>query len=233
MRALNRGRSSLACWANCALVGASFGVAAFACQSPDSRSRRSEMCDLSGETSVTSEGATCVDAGAERADGGGTRTRTSIVDSTAWVVLSRPDDPFPDRPDPLADPPRSVVCDARSTTPEFLADEPVFSVDTGGCNYVTARQSILSDVEAGDKLVVRVWHFALTASASAVAHVAVRLGDRVLLDTMVPIASDAGLIRVEHVAEESFPLGSNVYFHLHNHGQNSWSLVEISTGPDL
>jgi hypothetical protein len=76
-----------------------------------------------------------------------------------------------------------------------------------------------------------VWHFALHAGESAMAHVAVRIGEQTLLDTTVPIPAAGGLLNIEEVAPESIPEGAPVYFHLHNHGDNSWSFVELSTGP--
>jgi hypothetical protein len=150
--------------------------------------------------------------------------RTSLVESSAWQVMSAADDPFADRPEDAA-------CPDGAYMPEFLSEEPVFSVDTGGCTYLTARQRSLRHVVAGEKLVLRVWHFALHAGESAMAHVAVRIDEKTLLDTTVPIPAAGGLLNVEEVAPESIPEGAAVYFHLHNHGDNSWSFVELSTGP--
>ena len=150
--------------------------------------------------------------------------RTSLVDSSAWQVMGATDDPFGDRPE-------DAWCPDGAYMPEFLAEEPVFSVDTGGCSYLTARQRSLRHVVAGETLVVRVWHFALQAGESAMAHVAVRIGEKTLLDTTVPIPAEGGLINIEEAAPESIPEGAPVYFHLHNHGDNSWSFVELSTGP--
>lgn len=114
---------------------------------------------------------------------------------------------------------------------ELLASEPVFSVDTGGCKYITARQPALRDVTQGETLIARVWHFALNADESAEAHVALRIGESTVLDQAVPIPSQGGLIAIEEVATRAFPAGTPVFFHLHNHGDNSWSLVELSAGP--
>jgi hypothetical protein len=150
--------------------------------------------------------------------------RTSLVDSTAWQVMPAAEDPFSDRPEDAA-------CPDDAYMPEWLAEESVFSVNTGGCTYLTARQPVLRHVAAGETLVLRVWHFALDAGESAQAHVAVRLGDATLLDTSVAIPSAGGLLRVAQVAPRPISEGTAVYFHLHNHGDNSWSFVELSTGP--
>ena len=183
-------------------------------------------CDREGERTLqapseTVSGNAAVDAGItlERAS-----ERTSLVASNAWRVMGAVDDPFDDRPE-------GASCPDGAYMAELLSETPVFSVDTGDCTYLTAEQRSLRHVVAGEKLVVRVWHFALHASESALAHVAVRVGERTLLDTTVPIPAAGGLINIEQAASESIPEGAPVYFHLHNHGDNSWSLVELSTGP--
>jgi hypothetical protein len=152
------------------------------------------------------------------------RARGPLVDWNAWELVSASEDPFDDRP---ADP----SCPTGAYMPEVLSGEDVFSVNTGACSYITARQPALRDVEQGESLVARVWHFALNASESATGHVSLRLGESTLLDETVPIPSPGGLLAIQQVADSAFPEGTPVYFHLHNHGDNSWSLVELSAGP--
>jgi hypothetical protein len=150
--------------------------------------------------------------------------RGPLIEPDAWEIVSAADDPFPDR---LPD----ASCPDGTHMPELLGAEPVFSVDTGDCTYITARQPALRDVVKGETLVARVWHFALYADEPAEAHVALRIGDTTVLDQTVPIPSEGGLIAVEDTAVSSFAAGTPIYFHLHNHGDNSWSLVELSAGP--
>lgn len=152
------------------------------------------------------------------------RPRGALVSSDRWEIVSADDDPFADR---LPD----ARCPAGAVMPELLGAEPVFSVDTGDCTYLTARQPALRDVARGETFVARVWHFALTAGEAGEAHVALRIGDSTVLDEMVPIPSAGGLIAVEEPATSTFEAGTPIYFHLHNHGDNSWSLVELSAGP--
>jgi hypothetical protein len=152
------------------------------------------------------------------------RARGPLIEPEAWEIVSAPEDPFADR---LED----ASCPDGAYMPELLANEPVFSVDTSGCRYMTARQPALRDVAEGETLVARVWHFALNAGESAEAHVALRVGESVVLDETVPIPSEGGLIVREEFAPQAFPAGTPVFFHLHNHGDNSWSLVELSAGP--
>jgi len=152
------------------------------------------------------------------------RTRGPLIEPDSWELLSADEDPFPDR---LPD----ANCPDGTHMPELLSGEPVFSVDTGLCSYLTARQPALRDVAKGETLVARVWHFALDANESVEAHVALRIADTTLLDQTVPIPSAGGLIAVEVTANSAFAAGTPIFFHLHNHGNNSWSLVELSAGP--
>jgi hypothetical protein len=52
-----------------------------------------------------------------------------------------------------------------------------------------------------------------------------------VLDERIPIPRPGGLIARQRTLERALPAGAPVYFHLHNHGANSWSLVEVSAGP--
>jgi hypothetical protein len=201
----------------CVVVG--IALTALACS--ERQSERDRKPNTPREKREADSGSDSIDAGITLEPA---TERTSLVDSSAWQVMSSADDPFDDRPE-------DAWCSDGAYMPEFLAEEPVFSVDTGGCTYLTAKQRSLRHVVAGETLVVRVWHFALHAGESAMAHVAVRIGEKTLLDTTVPIPAAGGLINIEEAASESIPEGAPVYFHLHNHGDNSWSFVELSTGP--
>jgi hypothetical protein len=213
---VDRRAAHVARWVRRFAVGVGVAIACtawFGCDSEDTTREHSEFDEL--------DAAAKLDAAASLPPA---RERTSLVDSSTWQVMSATDDPFADRPEDAA-------CPEGAYMPEFLSEEPVFSVDTGGCTYLTAQQRTLRHVAAGETLVLRVWHFSLNAGESAMAHVAVRIGEKTLLDTTVPIPAPGGLLNVEQVAPESIPEGAAVYFHLHNHGDNSWSFVELSTGP--
>jgi hypothetical protein len=153
------------------------------------------------------------------------RARASLVTHMLWAPVAPISDPFPDRPDP-------VSCARTAYMPETLAAEPVFSVDTGRCDYLTVMQTSTRDVAAGEIIKVRVWHFELSAPEPAEAHVAVRVGDLGVLDRSVSIPAPGGLLTSEMVVATPLAAGTPIYFHLHNHGINSWSLVEVSAGSE-
>jgi hypothetical protein len=152
------------------------------------------------------------------------RPRVSLVDPERWTRTTEAGDPFDDRLP-------AVICDETATHAEDLGGALVYSVDTSFCNYVTARQATLADVRAGDYVRVRAFHFRLFAREPAEAHIAVRLGETLLWEERVPIPDDeSGPLGATVRAAADVPRGTDVFFHLHNHGDNSWALVELTTG---
>lgn len=152
------------------------------------------------------------------------QTRVSLIDHERWQWTDVGSDPFIDRPS-------QVRCDPQGAGPEVLSGEDAFGVDTGACAYLTVRQLTQVPVAKGELLRVRAWHFALTAPAPAEGHIAVQLADTPVLDEHVPIPSASRLIKREVEAPKAYPAGSTVLLHVHNHGDNSWSLLELSVGP--
>jgi hypothetical protein len=80
-------------------------------------------------------------------------------------------------------------------------------------------------------LKVRLWHFELSAPDPAQAHAVLLVDGLTVLDERIPIPKPGGLMVHELRVERDIPAGAPVYFHLHNHGENSWALVELSAGP--
>jgi hypothetical protein len=155
---------------------------------------------------------------------GGAAPRNALIAPELWLPVERFDDPFADRPDV----PR---CPMSAVMAEVLSGEPVFSVNTGECDYVTVSQPIERAVAAGETIRVRLWHFELSAPDPAEAHAALLVDGLAALDERIPIPQPGGLISRELRLTRAVPAGALVHFHLHNHGANSWSLVEVSAGP--
>jgi hypothetical protein len=169
------------------------------------------------------------DAGRELADAGlpndEPKARKSLVDHKLWSRVEAVDDPFSDGP-------AQVDCGFSATNYEYLGDEWAFSVDTGFCNYVTVQQPALRDIASGETIKLRLWHFELSAPEPAEAHAAVVVDGITILDERIPIPAPGGLVVREVRVERAVEMGAPVLFHLHNHGANSWSLVEVSNGSD-
>lgn len=173
------------------------------------------------------------DAGSPRADGGeapdaqlpaARRGRVSLVDQSAWVELPADDDPWNDRPPDSA-------CEPEGYGAELFGDVPSYFVDTARCGYRTVTQASLTEVRAGEEVVVRVWYFDLYGPDGAEAHLALRIGERDVVDETIAIPAATALIREHFVAGEAIAAGTPITLHVHNHGANQYYLLEVSTGP--
>jgi hypothetical protein len=74
------------------------------------------------------------------------------------------------------------------------------------------------------------WHLPLTAPDGGDAHLSLRVGelDVIAYETPIP-APETPITPYVEVAED-MPAGTPIYFHVHNHGDNAWRLLEVSTG---
>ena len=138
-------------------------------------------------------------------------------------------------------------CDDECHFPEFLqVGEFSYTAETRRCNYLTVRQATRQPIRAGDTLFVRLWHFALSSPNGGRAYMAVQIGDRRVWEGRLPIPCRGGLVGfvpggdcldnpngvdvdpAEFTADFDAPAGTPIYFHIQNHGENSYNLVEIS-----
>jgi len=146
-----------------------------------------------------------------------------LVSHDAWRVATPAEDPWVEfRP---AD---DITCPDRSRQPEDFAGIYAYGVITTECPYTTVVQETLEDACAGETFYVWLWNYALTAPASATAHLAVRVGDETLWQAAYPIPGPAGLVTERIVLQHDIAAGTPVYFHVRNHGSNSYELIELS-----
>jgi hypothetical protein len=62
-------------------------------------------------------------------------------------------------------------------------------------------------------------------------YAAVAIGDDVEWEYRVAIPTASHLAADGWIAEDDVPAGTPIRFHVHNHGINSWNLVEITAEP--
>ncbi|MFN3199492.1 MAG: hypothetical protein ACE366_13895 [Bradymonadia bacterium] len=127
--------------------------------------------------------------------------------------------------DPLAHHrPLDVDCPSATWGPEGGG----FEVQTGACAYGAFDQPLPMDLEAGDTLVITVWHDFLDAPEPAEGHIAVWIDDTVIWEEVVQIPAPSRTLGAEVALDFTPTPDARLGLHLHNHGFNSWRLVSIN-----
>lgn len=151
-------------------------------------------------------------------------TFVPLVDPMAWAPVPGPLDPL------AAHRPAEVKCPIGG----WLFEPQGFEINTLLCNYAMFSAPSQAAVIAGSRVIATLYHFDLIAAEPASAHLALLLGEQVLWETEVAIPGKANAFNVDVVVDTTVPAGTPVYFHLHNHGQNTWTMgaieVEVFAG---
>lgn len=141
-----------------------------------------------------------------------------------WQLVAPDNDPFA----PPTDAPLCTLDDIRME-PFGNAGPVALDVDTrAGCGWATLAQQTRTELVAGDQVLSRLFYFSQTSFPAAVADVALRLGDEDLWRFEVPIPSASKLEFPTVTLEQDLPAGTRVLFHVGNHGDNTWNLLEVS-----
>jgi hypothetical protein len=146
-----------------------------------------------------------------------------VVRADAWTVV-------PLERDPYAEHHPGTECPPASFGVEDLGGEDTFFINVQDCAYLTIEQPSLVEVEKDDLLRIRLWHFRLQALGASTATITMTIGGEPILDEKIPIPSDSKLIATINPIGLDAEAGSPVVFHLRNHGNNSYNLIEVSRG---
>jgi len=139
------------------------------------------------------------------------------VTADAWQPQAQTDDPFPDhRPD-------VVDCDVGWEV-EFEALE----VNTDRCTYGAFAQPALTAVSPGDAVIVDLWYDDLWAPEEAEAHLALGTGDEAWWELRLAVPGPADVLRIEFDAPVAADEGEPMWWHVHNHGSNSYRLQSVT-----
>ncbi len=144
--------------------------------------------------------------------------RRPLTSPGAWQAADAQQDPLAEHR------PAAFECSALTG---FYVEDDVLEIDTGRCSYVTLQQPLAAAVQTGDVVLLDIVHFDLTAPEPAEAHLALLLGGQTLWQDEIVIPSPANRIQVELSITQAHAEQTPVYFHLHNHGQNTWRLMGI------
>jgi hypothetical protein len=117
-----------------------------------------------------------------------------------------------------------VRCDSAAVQPEGTWVE----VSTLTCNYATLVFTFAAAAPAGSTIRGEVAWSTLAAVDPAVATLAFALPERELWMYEVPIPGQANLVTVEFSLPQAVSAGDALYFHVRNHGYNSWQLSPLT-----
>jgi hypothetical protein len=128
-----------------------------------------------------------------------------------------------------AERPETTVCDPilGIGAEMFGGAELVLEINTDFCDYATVRQPSTQPLQPGDRVSIRVWHYALTTPPPAEAHIALAVDGEVVWEERVPSPAAAALVEGEIAIDRDVPAGTELQFHVHNHGANTYDLLSL------
>jgi hypothetical protein len=155
------------------------------------------------------------------ADPAPTTSYQPLVLLSDWSSVSRDEDPF------VTDAAAAPAC----VGPGFIIENDYhwLEVDTGLCNWVTLKASAESAVTEGQQLQLIVSHYDLNAAAPAEAELRLSFEDCDAWSQAIPIPSAANVDKEQFASPCVLKAGGSVLFHLHNHGQNTYQLQDLSS----
>jgi hypothetical protein len=140
-----------------------------------------------------------------------------------------------DLADPSVDPFSSYAAGrVRCTKADFRPEASWLEVTTTQCNYVTFVHQLANSAAAGSVIRGQIAWATLAAIDPAVGTLAFADdAGSVLWSHDVPIPSTSSLVNVEFELSETAAAGSSLFFHVRNHGYNSWQLSPLTlSAPD-
>ncbi len=142
---------------------------------------------------------------------------SSLVDVDSWLMQSAGNDSL------AAHRPADIDCPDNS----WYNEDGALEVETGYCNYLSLVQPSKAAISAGDRVHLVLWHGDLVFEEPATAHVAVSIAGEVIWQQEVEIPAEAEIYDLRIPVNFDAPEGSTVEYHLHNHGYNTWTLLEL------
>ncbi len=150
------------------------------------------------------------------------REPAPLVLPDAWALVPPAEDVYVRRR------PSSVRCEAElGYRNDLYAGVPAFEVDTAWCNFITVRQPARVDLRADEILDLRLWHFELVADAPAEAFLGLAIDGEEVWERRVAIPGQPALEAAIIELARDYPEGVEVQFHLDNHGENNYVLLNI------
>ncbi|HBU47730.1 MAG TPA: hypothetical protein DEB46_05410 [Myxococcales bacterium] len=144
----------------------------------------------------------------------------SLIDHRLWIFHGvAPGDPWSD----VLEGEEPPAC------PDFAYGiyDGLWDVDTGFCDYQTFRQDTLLDLSPGDGIQIEMWHLQLWAPQDAMATVGLAIEGHPVWEVEIAIPNDYQFYNPLLRVDRFIPAGTTLYYHVHNHGLNTYRLLDI------
>lgn len=135
----------------------------------------------------------------------------------AWERIEPSADPFPEHQ------PADLTCIG------FARESGLLEVDTEICGYLNVGQVTQRKLRKGERLVGGMSHDDLYAEEDAATHAALVLGGDVIWEVDIPIPSAPMFHELDVALDAPVPAGTELVFHIHNHGVNNYRLLPVET----
>ncbi|RYZ06885.1 MAG: hypothetical protein EOO73_13920 [Myxococcales bacterium] len=146
-----------------------------------------------------------------------------LIEVEDLAPIGREVDPFVSEQPPLEEPP--LECE---TSGVLLEEEQHWlELDTAECDFITVAAGARFAVEEGQELSLSVSHFDLKAAEPATAELRLRFEECDVWQKSIAIPSAANVLTERFAAPCGIAQGGQVFFHLHNHGQNTYQLRSL------
>jgi hypothetical protein len=140
-----------------------------------------------------------------------------LVDANDWTYLAAANDSL------AAQRPASIECPDNS----WYNEDGALEVETGFCNYLAVGQPSKAAINRGDELHLVLWHGNLAFDEPATGHASVTIDGRTVWQAEVDIPAKASIFDVKIPLDFDAPAGSQVEYHVYNHGYNTWTLLQL------
>jgi hypothetical protein len=136
-------------------------------------------------------------------------------------------------------------CSPSAYGPGSEGGEATFEIQSADCNYLTVVQNSRLPIQQGEALFFRAWHTSLTAPPDSESYMGIQIGDDLLWGVRIPLPPGTSInnpvaftlfinglngVPENLVAPAGAPAGTPIYFHFHNHGDNSYNLLDLNRG---
>jgi hypothetical protein len=147
----------------------------------------------------------------------------ALTDNEEWTKTLSANDPW------WGEDSAEELCEPTDYGPETTPIGMLFDIDTSFCGYLTVDQTLLAEVPIGDLLRVKIVQYALTESEGPYL-LAVAIGEPAVTvwEMTIEVPADFQVVDVTWPAARTYLIDEPVYFHLSNHGENTWSFVNLT-----